>query len=130
MKRALFQNTIAISFIIILAALASAQSPNPATPNPTPQAADANSAERIRADETFELNITERRITKHNLEASTSVEVGDESAQGLHLRIGVGVGAQEIDVLLREVHGSVRFHGSLDRVLQRINARRAPDAGP
>lgn len=98
---------------------------------PAPErAASDNGAARTNADETFELNITEQRITERDFAASTSVEAGEESAHGLHLRIGVGVGAEQIDVLLRNVHGLVRFHGTLDRVLDLINSRRAPNAGP
>jgi ribosomal protein L27 len=79
---------------------------------------------RTSADETFELNIAERRITRRNFEASTSVEAGEESARGLRLRVGVAIGAGSIDVLLRNVRGQVRFRATLERVLERINARR------
>jgi hypothetical protein len=85
---------------------------------------------RSDADETFELNISERRITERDFNASTSVEAGEESARGLRLRIGVGVGAQQIDVLLRNVHGSVHFRGTLERVLELINTRRQPETRP
>jgi hypothetical protein len=94
------------------------------------QSAAPDSEARTNADETFELNITERRITRRDFEASTSVEAGEESARGLNLRIGVAVGADSIDVLLRNVRGQVRFRGTLDRVLDRINARRAPTPSP
>lgn len=83
---------------------------------------------RTSADETFELNIAEKRITQNGFEASTSVEAGEESARGLRLRVGVAVGAGEINVLLRNVRGQVRFRATLERVLERINARRT--AGP
>ena len=89
-----------------------------------PRAPQSSDAARTEADETFDLNITERRITERDFEASTSVEAGDESARGLRLKIGVAVGAEEIDVLLRNVRGQVRFRASLERVLERLNARR------
>lgn len=92
--------------------------------------AASNSEARTNADETFELNITERRITRRDFEASTSVEAGEESARGLNLRIGVAVGADSIDVLLRNVRGQVRFRATLDRVLERLNSRRAPNTSP
>ncbi|MGI9105852.1 MAG: hypothetical protein ACR2G4_06350 [Pyrinomonadaceae bacterium] len=77
-------------------------------------------------NEDFELNITEERITERNYFTSTSIELGEEAASGVNLRVGVGVGANEINVLLRNVRGRVRFRASLD-VLQRIlNVRRAP----
>jgi hypothetical protein len=79
------------------------------------------------ADENFELNIAERRITERDFFASTAIEAGEASAQGLSLRIGVAVGASEIDVLLRNVQGRVRFRGSLE-VLQRMLDARRPAA--
>ncbi len=80
-------------------------------------------------DEKFELNISERRITEHDFFASTAIEAGEGSARGLSLRVGVALGASEIDVLLRNVRGSVRFRGSLD-VLQRILDARRPASAP
>jgi hypothetical protein len=90
----------------------------------------AQSTNRTTADETFELNIAERRITERDFAASTSVEAGEETARGLSLRVGVAVGADEINVLLRNVRGRVRFRASLERLLERLNLRRAPDAVP
>jgi hypothetical protein len=94
------------------------------------QSAGSNTEARTNADENFELNITERRITRRDFEASTSVEAGEESARGLNLRVGVAVGADSINVLLRNVRGQVRFRATLDRVLERINSRRAPTPSP
>jgi hypothetical protein len=90
-----------------------------------------NDSSRTTADETFDLNINERRIVESNFEASTSVEIGDEQARGLNLRVGVALGAREIEVLLRNVRGRVRFRGSLESILQRLNLRRpaAPTSG-
>jgi hypothetical protein len=96
----------------------------------TPSDLDADAAARANADETFDLNITERRITERDFAASTSVELGEETARGLLLRVGVGVGADEINVLLRNVRGHVRFRASLERVLERLNVRRAPASIP
>ena len=111
------------------AALAAAQTSDKAVTN-QPSTAAAQSGNRTSADENFELNITERRITERDFEASTSVETGEETAHGLMLRVGVAVGADEINVLLRNVRGHVRFRASLARVLERLNVRRAPDAVP
>lgn len=128
MKHKLFQILLSAAsitlFITVGAVMSAAQSP-------ASQDASTDAAQtRSNADETFELNISERRITEQNFNASTSVEAGEESARGLRLRIGVGVGAEQIDVLLRNVHGSVRFRGTLDRVLELINSRRAPETTP
>ena len=116
MTKNLFRLALAFLFVAASAALAPAQS--------EPQAS------RTTADETFELNITERRITEHNFAASTAVEAGDETARGLLLRVGVSVGADEINVLLRNVRGRVSFRATLARVLERLNARRLPAAAP
>jgi hypothetical protein len=95
----------------------------PAVRQPAP---DADAARRTNADETFDLNIPERRISESNYEASTSVEILEEGTSGVNLRVGVMLGASNIDVLLRNVRGRVRFRGSLESVLQRLNERRAP----
>lgn len=108
---------------------ASSQKSAAATSNAAQQESTSGPMQsRTSADETFELNIAEKRITQSGFEASTSVEAGEESARGLRLRVGVAVGAGEINVLLRNVRGQVRFRATLERVLERINARRA--AGP
>jgi hypothetical protein len=88
----------------------------PATSNVTSAPGDVN--------EDFELNIDERRITERDFYASTAIEAGEESARGLYLRVGVGVGASQIDVLLRNVRGRVRFHGSLEALRRVLHARR------
>jgi hypothetical protein len=80
-------------------------------------------------DENFELNIAERRITERDFFASTAIETDADNSRGLSLRIGVAVGASEIDVLLRNVQGRVRFRASLD-ALQRILDARRPVAAP
>ena len=78
---------------------------------------------RTNIDETFELNIVERRITDSNFEASTSVSTDGDNA--LDLQVGVGLSASRIDVLLRNIRGSVRFHGTLDRILEILRNRPA-----
>jgi hypothetical protein len=125
-----------VHFALILCAALCALVSNVSAQATNPPATDNNAAAqqqpapdvepaRTTADETFDLNIAERRITRSNYEASTSVEILDEGARGLNLRVGVMLGASEIDVLLRNVRGRVRFRGSLDSVLQRLNGRRA-----
>lgn len=104
---------ISISFLTY----ANAQTrPAPATPEKTPVV-------RTNIDETFELNIIERRITESNFEASTSVST--EGDGPLDLQVGVGLSASRIDVLLRNIRGSVRFHGTLDRILNILRNRPA-----
>jgi hypothetical protein len=93
-------------------------------PLPSAQNAQAN------LDENFELNIAERRITERDFFASTAIETGADAAHGLSLRIGVAVGASEIDVLLRNVRGRVRFRASLDALQRVLDARRTGATPP
>lgn len=131
MKRQLARLTQIIFLVAVAAALSAAQTSGSAERSAAaPSAAAVETSNRTNADETFELNITERRITEHEFAASTSVEAGEETAHGLMLRVGVSVGADEINVLLRNVRGNVRFRASLDRVLERLNVRRTPVAVP
>jgi hypothetical protein len=131
MKRTLLRAAAAGCLLSLCASLAAAQGGWGTQPLPPAQPTQSSGfAQRLNADETFELNISERRITERDFSASTSVEAGEESARGLRLRVGVEVGASRIDVLLRNVHGRVRFRATLDRVLERLNARRAAEAVP
>ena len=100
--------------------------PSPRQTRDAPPSPDA----RTTADEDFELNISERRITERDFEASTTVEVGDERARGLNLRVGVALGASNIDVLLRNVRGRVRFRASLAPLLERLSLRPPPAPAP
>jgi hypothetical protein len=131
LKHNLFNLTITLAVIVASSAVASSQTSGGANsaPQNAPQTAPASQT-RTSADETFDLNITERRITERDFAASTTVEIGEETARGLFLRVGVAVGADEINVLLRNVRGRVSFRATLDRVLERLNARRAPGAAP
>lgn len=121
----LFRITLAFLVVAISSVIALAQDEVKANTDAATQI-----EARTNVDETFELNITERRITEQDFEASTSVEAGEESAQGLRLRVGVGVGAEEINVLLRNVRGRVRFRATLEPVLRLINSRRANNTSP
>lgn len=105
-------------------AVAAQTRPRTAPPRATPPSTAAVQAQTD-ANEDFDLNIDQKRITEHDFFASTSLRAGDEQAKGLRLLVGVAVGAQEIDVLLRNVRGHVRFRASLDPLLRVIDARRA-----
>jgi hypothetical protein len=132
LKKNLFSITFILLVIFTSCALASSQTNSGTIPEGLGKATQSatGSTNRTSADENFELNITERRITESDFAASTSVEVGEETARGLLLRVGVSLGADEISVLLRNVQGHVRFHGTLERVLERLNTHRAPGAVP
>lgn len=90
----------------------------PASPPQQPARADA--------DEEFDLNIEQRRISEKDFHAETAVEAG--GAGGLQLGVGVVLRASDIEVLLRNVRGHVRFRGSLAPVLRLLEARRPPPA--
>lgn len=117
--------------VFILAACAcvcAAQAPVgrelPATtsPPPPPQRAGGD------VNEDFELDIAERRIMEADFYASTAVGV---SAGALRLGVGVALGAERIDVLLKNVRGRVRFRGSLEALRRVLDAHRAsPAADP
>lgn len=77
---------------------------------------------QLDSDQTFELNFDERRFSETDFEASTEVQTNGGS-HGLNVRIGVSLTAGRIDVLLRNVRGSVRFRGSLDRILEVLSKR-------
>lgn len=131
MKRKLIH--FACTFVILTASsvIALSQTSEAAKTEVATTAQSASEAQtRTSANETFDLNIAERRITERDFAASTSVEIGEETARGLSLRVGVAVGADQINVLLRNVRGSVRFRATLERVLQRLNARPVPGATP
>ncbi len=96
----------------------------------TTQTTTARSAEQANADENFELDIASRRITENNYQASTAIETNADNTRVVNLRVGVFLNANRIDVSLRNVRGQVRFHGSLERVLERLNLRRSVVADP
>jgi hypothetical protein len=125
----LFRLALALAIVTTSSALALAQNES-APSTAAAQTASPQTVSRTTADESFELNITERRITEHDFAASTAVEAGEETARGLRLRVGVSVGADEINVLLRNVRGRVNFRATLARVLDRLNTRRAPASTP
>ena len=102
--------------------------PAPRVASPASPAAQNAGAANVNED--FELNIAERRITERDFYASTAIETEAGDANGLSLRVGVAVGASEIDVLLRNVRGSVRFRGSLDALRRILDARRTAATTP
>ena len=82
--------------------------------------------QRVSAEEKFDLNIVERRITENDFFAATSVGLDSREGKNLSMNVGVEVRAGKIDVLMRNVTGTVRFRGSIQKVLDRLNSRPAP----
>lgn len=134
--RGLFRPPLAVVLVALALTLCAADvaaqnvSAPPASPQASPASPAAPRESRVTADEDFELNISERRITEGSYEASTAVEVGDAAAHGLNLRVGVALGASGLDVLLRNVRGRVRFRASLAPVLERLAPRAASPTPP
>lgn len=86
-------------------------------------------APRTTANETFDLNIPEKRIRQEDYQTSASVEVGEPRDATLYLRVGGSLSARRVDLLLRNVRGRVRFRATLEPVLRRLRERQAPPAG-
>ncbi|HKP45013.1 MAG TPA: hypothetical protein VJT50_00310 [Pyrinomonadaceae bacterium] len=72
-------------------------------------------------NETFQLNIPERHINERNYDVATAVELATGDRNDLRVRVGVGLHADTIDVRLRNVTGTVRFRGSLQRIVDLLN---------
>ena len=135
MKLMPFRATVFMFILVISSALAAAQTTTPPSERETPAASVSTGVSKVvgavvrqtgtTASEDFELNIGDRRITENDFEASTEVVSGVEGeGRGLDLRVGVMVRASQIDVLLRNVQGRVRFRANLDPVLRLLNLRR------
>ncbi len=76
---------------------------------------------RTSADENFQLNITESRVTEINYERSTSVALfSDTNGSGINLRVGATATGAKIEITLLNVTGNVRFRASLDAIRKRI----------
>ena len=85
----------------------------------------AEPVQRALADDTFELKIVERRITENDFFAATSVGFVGHEGTNLSMNVGVEVRAEKIDVLMRNVTGTVRFRGSIQRIVDLLNSRPA-----
>ena len=117
----LLQALFVCAVLVATSARAAAQTP----PTRAEQTAGAE------ADEDFDLNIDQRRISEQDFHAETAVET--DGSHGLRLGVGVALSASNIEVLLRNVRGHVRFRGNLAPVLRLLEARRAtptPSARP
>ena len=111
-----------VSMLAIIASAAvccASQQRLPPTPDPVQRVS------RVSADETFDLNIVERRITETDFFAATSVGFASREGKNVSMNVGVEVRAGKIDVLMRNVTGTVRFRGSIQRILDLINSRPA-----
>lgn len=114
-----------ILFVLLMIAMAvpafAQTGREPAAHHPS-SAQQPDAAPQASADETFDLDIPERRITRSNYAASTAVAVHSGAARGLNLQVGVAVSAANINLRLHNVTGHVRFKATLDPVLARIRS--------
>jgi hypothetical protein len=78
---------------------------------------------RVTADETFDLNISERHIRETDFQAATAVGIATGNGSNLRVQVGVAVRASAIDVTMRNVNGTVRFRGSLQSILNLLRMR-------
>lgn len=114
----------AAALVSMLAPSAGLAAAGPASQAPVRQVA-ATEPEPDAEDRQFDLDITQRRITRADFRAGTAVQTGSDSEAGFSLRVGAMVMARRIDVVLRDVRGHVRFHGDLGRLKGRLsNVRR------
>lgn len=76
------------------------------------------------ADETFQLNIQQKRIAENNFRAGRVVSIASATKPPVALRIGAEIQAESIVVTLKSVFGDVRFRGSLEKIRDQINQHR------
>ena len=117
----LLKYVTACALVVVASVHASAQT-RPDDAHAPAQSTQATQAASAHADEEFELNIEQRRISEKEFHAETAVET--EGSRGLRLGVGVALRASDIEVLLLGVRGHVRFRGNLAPVLRLLEARR------
>lgn len=76
---------------------------------------------QITRTENYELNIKNKTISEENYKADVKVATESNSKNAVSLDVGVGVRAKKITVTLTNVTGDVKFRGSLEKLLQRLN---------
>ena len=80
-------------------------------------------------DTTFVLNIAERRWQEPRMTASLEAGVGDTSRASWHACTGVSIAMRDVTLVLRAVHGQVRYKVDLTP-LRNIRRLAAPGALP
>lgn len=109
--------------LVFISASSTTIGQNPALkPKPIAPVPATSSPLSASADESFILDIDERRFVKENFAVGTAVDTGSGSSQ-VNVRVGVSLTADRIEVLLRNVRGKVRFRGGLDRISQILDRR-------
>lgn len=83
---------------------------------------------RTTLDTTFILNVSERRWQEPRMTASLEAGVGDTTGARWHACTGVSISMRDVTLVLRDVHGRVRYKVDLTpfRTIQRLNAPGTP----
>jgi hypothetical protein len=79
--------------------------------------------------ETYVLDIAEKRIHRSGFQAGSNVVI-DQGDGGIRIRVGAGVSARSIDIVLRNVHGTVRFRADTSRLDAARSTAPAPARTP
>lgn len=82
--------------------------------------------DRTTVNEDFKLNITNKQVTETDYKSELEVTVKSDTDPSVSLQIGAEVKAEKITMTLKNIFGDVRFHGSLEKILNQINLRRPP----
>ncbi|MDQ3636316.1 MAG: hypothetical protein M3405_17705 [Acidobacteriota bacterium] len=80
--------------------------------------------------EDFKLNIVSKKITEENYKASVKVSAESASKPPVSVNVGVGVQAKNITVTLTQITGDVKFRGSLEKILQKLNLTKENPLSP
>ena len=78
-------------------------------------AAVALMAAVVAAPRAYDLDIAEKRITETDFHASTALRAGTAES-GIQVRAGASATARAIDLVLRNVRGTVRFRADTSRL--------------
>jgi hypothetical protein len=92
----------------------------------TPETGVARAAASV-TDESFDLDIAEKRISRPDFHASTALKI-EPTDGSVRIHAGASVTARSVEIVLRNVRGSVRFHSDMGRLENVL--RPAPPAGP
>jgi hypothetical protein len=80
-------------------------------------------------DTTFILDITERRWQQASMTASLEAGIGDTARARWHACTGVSIAMRDVTLVLRDVHGQIRYKVDLTP-LQNVRRLAAPTDSP
>ncbi len=71
------------------------------------------------APETIRLDFAEKRISERDFHAAKALRVGSGEA-GIDVQAGASISARAIELVLRNVRGTVRFHADTSGLQRRV----------